>query len=251
MPRPSKLAEEARKQAWTIAHPRASTIIKAMPKKMHLNRADSYSVLALIVGVFLVIVVPPLPLKVLLFVGVCIGVFLFCMRSHWTHSWSKLRQRSILSAIVVVLLAVGIPQFISQWRAEHTKPVVMPAPLAPTTIPPQNHAAAVLIEKGGKWDSTGDTIYAPNGTAIENKGEITSKDLRVNPPNPRTVPEQLDTIVAASYDLRDFHGVSAWSRWAADFLRDNFNVEVANRFLSQPNLEKKREFLKRYRDSFH
>src|SRR5260370_13536452 len=49
-------------------------------------------------------------------------------------------------------------------------------------IPPQNDHAAVRIEKGAKWISTDDTVYAPNGTGIENKGEITSKSLRVITP---------------------------------------------------------------------
>src|SRR5260370_32210143 len=102
-----------------------------------LNRYDSWSVLALLVGVFLVIVVPPLPLKVLLLVGVCVGFFLFCIYSHWTHGWSRLRQRSAASVVIVLLLAFGIPQFISQWKAEHPKPVASQSPQVTTaTITP-------------------------------------------------------------------------------------------------------------------
>lgn len=246
MPRPSKIQEEAKKQTWAAAHSESRIITKAIPQEMYLNRPDSYSVLALLVGVILVIIVPPLPLKVFLLIVVCVGVVLFCKRSHWTHTLSKLRQRSLSFAIVALLLVVGIPQFISQWKAEHPKPVVTQEPPMPsTTSPPQDHVA-VRIEKGGKWHSIGDTIYAPNGTAIVNKGEITSKDLRINPPDPRTVSEQLDTIITASFEIGDS---SIWNRWAVDFLRENFNTKVASNFLSQPNLEKKRELLKKYRDS--
>jgi len=48
--------------------------------------------------------------------------------------------------------------------------------------PPENGPVAVRVEKGGKWISTDDTVYGSDGRAIENKGEINSRGLRVNPP---------------------------------------------------------------------
>jgi len=114
----------------------------------------------------------------------------------------------------------------------------------------QQKSPAVLVQEGGKWNSTGDTIYAPDRTAIENKGEIVSKNLRVNPGSPQTVSEQLETLIAASAVLRDSE-VPIWSQYAANFLKRNFSEEVSSEFLALPDLAKKREFLKRYRDSSH
>ena len=110
-----------------------------------LSRADSWSVLALLVGVLFVIVLPPLPLKALLLVGVCIGIFLFCIYSHWTHRWLRSRQLAAASAVTVLLLAIGIPQFISQWRAEH--------PQQPTVAQSVTHAPATLIPPSSEEQS--------------------------------------------------------------------------------------------------
>jgi hypothetical protein len=107
---------------------------------------------------------------------------------------------------------------------------------------------AVVVEKGAKWNSHGDTVYAPDRTAIENKGELTSNDLRVNPPTPRTNSEQLDTFIASSADVSDSQ-MPFWSQWVAGILKNKFSEQGANEFLSQPSLAKKREFLKRLKDS--
>src|SRR5260370_14711646 len=115
---------------------------KAMPKSSkgikRLSRADSWTVLALLVGVFLAIVVPPLWLKAILLVSVCTGVFLFARRSHWTDGGSNSRQHAAASAVIAMLLAIGIPQFSSQWKAEHhqraiTQPMT-PAPASSTQL---------------------------------------------------------------------------------------------------------------------
>jgi len=49
--------------------------------------------------------------------------------------------------------------------------------------PSSNEAVTVKVEKGAKWISTNDKVYAINGaTAIDNQGDISSKGLQVNPP---------------------------------------------------------------------
>src|SRR5271154_5213027 len=87
------------------------------------NRADSVSVIGLLVGIFLVVVSPPLILKILCLLGVCVGSFFFVRLSHWTHEWSRAKQYCVGVGISVILLAVGVPQFISQWNLEHLKTV--------------------------------------------------------------------------------------------------------------------------------
>jgi len=84
---------------------------------------DSISIVALLLGVYLVIVVPPLPLKVVLLMAVCIGMFMFSHRSHWSHGWPRWVRHLVGWAVVVFLCAVAIPQFISQWVQEHPKAI--------------------------------------------------------------------------------------------------------------------------------
>src|SRR5713101_1480103 len=90
--------------------PMSTTPPKAMSKSAKstkgFNRADSWTVLGLLVGILTVVIVPPLPLKVTLLAGVCLGVFRLCIYSHWTRSWPRLRQRAAASAVVVLLIAI-------------------------------------------------------------------------------------------------------------------------------------------------
>jgi cell division septation protein DedD len=92
-----------------------------LPPKFRLPLGDSIGVVGLLIGVFLVIIVPPLMLKIFLFVGVCAGVFVFSRYSHWTHGWTKFKRRTVASIIAVALCIVAIPQFVSQWRTEHAR----------------------------------------------------------------------------------------------------------------------------------
>ena len=125
---------------------------------------------------------------------------------------------------------------------------------ARTEEKPEASHAAVVNEKGAKWDSANDKLYPTTGTVIENKGNMVTKGLEVNPPNqpqrvnppsPQMLLEQLDVLIASSSDL------PTWNQHAADFLRENFSAEDANKFSSQPNVAKKRKLLQRYRALFH
>jgi hypothetical protein len=82
-------------------------------------------------------------------------------------------------------------QFPQQTKEEPKKPEPAkkerPKPTSPKELgknqhPPPSEHVVVQVEKGAKWISTNDTIYAPNGKAIENKGEITSKGMLVIAP---------------------------------------------------------------------
>jgi hypothetical protein len=94
--------------------------------KSKLTLGDSIGAFALLIGVFLVIVIPPLPFKIVLLVGVGVGVFLFSRYSHWTHGWAKSKQYIVASILTVVLCAIAIPQFVAQWRDEHSKKAEAP-----------------------------------------------------------------------------------------------------------------------------
>src|SRR6266403_661475 len=149
---------------------------KSNKRIKRLNRADSWSVLALLVGVFLVIVVPPLWLKAILLAGVCIGVFLFSNHSHWTHGWSGLRRYSAASVVIILLLAVGIPQFLSQWKTEHPK-IIPSVAFQPSTIPSTN--SATIPQNNGPTLSN--VQIEGFGTGVVNHGgQLNFKDSKVN-----------------------------------------------------------------------
>jgi hypothetical protein len=246
MPRQSKLAEEATKQAWAAAHPESTPITKAkqkQPKRFKpFSRTDTYAALGLLAGVLLVIIVPPLWLKAVLLAGESVGIFLFLKYAHWSHGWSRFKRNSIASAIVVILLAVGIPQFISQWKAEHEE--------VSSSLSHQD-PVAVEIEKGGKWISTDDIVYGPDGRAIENHGEIDSKGLQVNPTNPasppvthdRVVLNQLFKFIEEGVDLRQESDFKSWNTKVGQYISNNVDTSLAAKFVEAPGMGAKRRVL--------
>ena len=84
-----------------------------------LTLGDSIAVLALLIGVYFVIVAPPLYAKVPLLVLVCGGFVWFTRTSHWSHSWSSIKKNSWAVILVVLLCVVSFPQFVGQWKSEH------------------------------------------------------------------------------------------------------------------------------------
>jgi hypothetical protein len=104
---------------------------KPIPGKPELlNVGDSIGFAGILLGVLLVIIVPPLWVKIPLMFSVCLGIFLFVRRAHWTHGWSPYRQYIGASVSCVIVLAIGIPQFISQWKQEHNFPLSIQASLS-------------------------------------------------------------------------------------------------------------------------
>lgn len=157
-----------------------------------------------------------------IYLGAGVFAAAFCLIIHGLYvdgkvrQWGSFRRWSLIAGIgVVCFLAVGW-QFRKQWQEEHKSTAASSTEIAKsgkdspkqetvTPQPPPQQAAplakkpsflkqpekiqpsssdhvAVRVEKGAKWISTDDTVYAPGGTGIENKGEITSKGLRVIAP---------------------------------------------------------------------
>jgi hypothetical protein len=109
-----------------------------------LSRGDSYTLLALLVGVFFVLIVPTLPIKVVLLAFVCSGFLWFATKSHWTHSWSRGKQTLAGIACVVILCSVSVPQLLEQWHSKHAGshvsdlsavPAAAPVPVSSTPTP--------------------------------------------------------------------------------------------------------------------
>jgi hypothetical protein len=91
----------------------------------HFSASDSLTLLALLVGIFLVIIVPNLITKVVLLFADCGGFVWLVRRSHWTRMLSSLRRTGISAIVLTLLLIVSIPQFVAQWRTEHQATVAM------------------------------------------------------------------------------------------------------------------------------
>jgi hypothetical protein len=118
----------------------------------------------------------------------------------------------------------------------------------PAKLPATHPPIGVLVEPGGKWNSTCDTVNAPNGTAVENHGEIISRHLAVNsPPSPCPSGERIDFLIRTSTEpnLEEVF----WTPWVIAILKHEFGEQTARDFALQPNLEKKREFLKKLKES--
>ncbi len=147
-------------------------------KTSSLALGDSIGAIALLVGVYLVIVVPPLALRAVLLAGVIVGVFLFAKYSHWTHKWSPFLQRTVSFIAAIGLLGVAIPQFISQWKAERPKPVTTQSSPAAAPVKPegvilndvhiQNFGETQMVNHAGKL-SMKDSTIAGGKVGLDNR----------------------------------------------------------------------------------
>ena len=96
-------------------------VVLVPPPANHLGLGDSFTVLALFVGVYLVLIVPTVILKAILLAPACVGFAYLVRKSYWTHAWPD-RWRTVLGiGLAVILCAFAVPQFISQWHLEHPR----------------------------------------------------------------------------------------------------------------------------------
>jgi hypothetical protein len=89
--------------------------------KQPLNRADSIGLFGVLMGTFLVLIVPTVWHKVPAFALVCFGFGYFIWLSHWTYRLSRFWRVTIIVAIVLILNVGAVPQFVEQWRMEHMR----------------------------------------------------------------------------------------------------------------------------------
>jgi hypothetical protein len=97
----------------------SALVMPPPPSKDQLSRGDTWTILGVLVGVFFVIILPTLYLKIPMFLGVCIGLGWLAHKSHWVTTWSTPKKIALSGAVVIVCCAISIPQFWAQWRAEH------------------------------------------------------------------------------------------------------------------------------------
>jgi len=228
-------------------HTKATTMhttdspVSAMPRPNQYSDSDRLAIALAFVGMAMTIAAilialfldKPWVLRLLVFLfplSLIYPVLHFC----------KERSRRILGFIgvtlVTALLGIGV------WRLKES---------VQKYLPPASPGTAVLVQPGGKWSSNCDTVYAPNGTDIENRGEITSKKLSVNAPSSCSEQEVLSLEIASLLEQtkdKNFNE-ARWTQFLSAIVKDKFNSQVASDFASQPSLEKKKEFLRNLKTS--
>lgn len=204
---------------------------EASTPRNSLNIGDSIGLAGLLVGVVLVIIVPPLLMKAVLLVGVCVGVPVFVQYSHWSHGWSKLRRCLAALVVIIVLLSVGIPEFITQWKTEHPTTVTIVSPVAnakPQSAPPTPSPAAVTpiaVAKSKKKSAPKREALAnpnsapvaaagPTNSVVENSGkmygtEISGAEVTAPPNGTATVLRNLPGGETSNTTIENPHVSSA------------------------------------------
>jgi hypothetical protein len=86
-----------------------------------LNRADSFGLLALVMGILFVIIVPTIWVKAPAFLLVCFGTGYLIWLSHWTYHIRRAVRFIAIVVIVSILCAGVIPQLVAQWHLEHLR----------------------------------------------------------------------------------------------------------------------------------
>ena len=136
-----------------------------------------------------------------------------------------------------------------------------------TLIVPQSKPAedvphgpvGILNREGAKATLVCSEINIPNGTAIDNRGELNGDHLNVNGTSPPCTPTQkkisaidmlLDEPTKPSFKENALEE-RAWVRFAIVVLRDQFDEHIAGDFAAQSDTEKRIEFLKELRKSLH
>lgn len=121
--------------------------------------------------------------------------------------------------------------------------------------PPASSPTGVLVQPGATWNSTDDTVSAPNGTAIENRGKMTSKGLSVNPtPYDFSLPpvQQLQEFIDESHHLSDDSSVAHWRVKVMTYLHQQARFNQPAQFWNaQSNgLAAQRDFLIKLKDEW-
>ena len=91
----------------------------ATRSRKKLSLGNSLNFCALVVGVFLMIVVPPLTIKIIGLGLVCWGCIFLLRDSYWTYHWSRTKKAVAGVFLIGIALCSSVPQFVSQWRIEH------------------------------------------------------------------------------------------------------------------------------------
>jgi hypothetical protein len=146
-----------------------STPMQTKQGRPALSLRDSIMPIALLVGVFLVVIVPHLLFKAGLLIGVCVGFVLFTRKSHWTRQWSRTKQNWVAASCVIGLSALSSPQFITQWRAVHPRVVAVTAPpdATPQLLPPKAESTDEQRKESPKVKQSPTIIKSCNPAPVE------------------------------------------------------------------------------------
>lgn len=113
-----------------------------------LNRADSIGLLGFLVGLFFVLVVPTVWIKVPAFLLLCACSVYLIWLSHWTYKKNNHLKIVVALAVMATMGLVAVPQFVTQWQAEHMRSQLVFTASAPGVAYPEGD------RHGIKWLKT-------------------------------------------------------------------------------------------------
>ena len=91
----------------------------------HLTIGDTWTLLALLAGVLMLLITPTLFFKICTLVVLCAASFVFCRKCYWAAQWSNPRRNAVGVCSVIALLALVGPQLLDAWRSrEPEKPAI-------------------------------------------------------------------------------------------------------------------------------
>jgi hypothetical protein len=190
------------------AQPPADAPLVANTDNRQLSRGDTWSILGVLLGVLFVIVLPPLYAKVPIFVLVCIGLGWLAHRSHWVVGWSVVQTSCLALLVVIICSAIAVPQFVSQWRSEHS--AVQPPPTAaPVAVPNPDlqYLPLSLRATGGfgvaskyQGKSDGDVLLIFEGKVTNNGAPSVTNDWRCRVLMPYATVDSVGYLMETSTD---------------------------------------------------
>lgn len=95
--------------------------VRAQEAKPGFNVGDSIGFAALLLGVIVVAITPPVSIRAIALLVSALGCIYLARKSHWTCTWSPKKQNVVSVVAVLILLGIGVPQIVGQWRTEHPR----------------------------------------------------------------------------------------------------------------------------------
>jgi len=97
---------------------RGVAILGGSERSRQLTSSDTWTVLSVLASVLFAVIIPPLYLRIPLFVAVCYGLIRLAHTSHWVSGWSSWKRTIVGLLAASVCALVALPQFVSQWKLQ-------------------------------------------------------------------------------------------------------------------------------------
>lgn len=85
-------------------------------KTGQLTKGDTWTILGVVLGSLFAVVVPPLGVRIPIFLLVCCGLLRLAHTSHWVTNWSSWKRTIVGLATVAICALISVPELVSQWK---------------------------------------------------------------------------------------------------------------------------------------